>query len=74
MFSVKDVAHHLSLSPSKVYELVDQGKIGHHRMDGAIRISQKQLEEYLKETERERRDETPKKRKPRRPGVELKYL
>jgi len=50
---VKQVAERLSLSESKVYELVEQGKLGHHRMDGAIRVSEEQIAEYLDETRRE---------------------
>ena len=56
--TVNEVAILLRLSKSKVYELVEQGKLGHHRFDGAIRISDEQIEEYLQKTKIEPREET----------------
>ena len=56
-YTVTEIAESvLKLSKSKVYELVEQGKIGHHRFDGAIRISDKQIKEYLAHTEYEPRE------------------
>ena len=53
MFRVRQVAERLNLSESKCYELIEQGKLGHHRMDGAIRVSEEQIAEYLDKTRRE---------------------
>ena len=53
MLRVKQVAVRLNLSESKVYELVEQGRLGHHRMDGAIRVSEEQIADYLTKTRRE---------------------
>jgi len=50
MLKVAAVANRLNLSVSKVYELIDRGRLGHHRMDGAIRVSDEQLRAYLEET------------------------
>ena len=51
---MKQIAQRLNLSVSKVYELVESGQLSHHRLDGAIRVSEEQLAEYLEETKRER--------------------
>lgn len=56
MLRVKQVAERLNLSESKVYELIERGKLSHHRMDGAIRVSEEQIAEYLEETKRERQE------------------
>lgn len=44
----------LTVSQSKVYELVDVGELSHHRMGGSIRISDEQIQEYLESTKQER--------------------
>ena len=54
MLKVSQVAKRLNLSGSKVYELIEQGKLFHHRMGGAIRVSEEQLQRFLEETKRER--------------------
>ena len=59
MFSVKDVADRLSLSPSKVYRLIEERELSHHKIGGAIRISEEQLSEFLQKTTRERRTDAP---------------
>lgn len=51
LFTIKQAAMKLQLSPSKVYELCVCGKLTHYRLDGAIRISEEQLQAYLKERE-----------------------
>ena len=53
MLKVRQVASRLNVSPSKVYELIETGKLGHYRMDGAIRVSEDQVREYLESTRRE---------------------
>lgn len=65
MLKVSQVAKLLNLSNSKVYELVEQGHLAHHRMGGAIRVSEEQLAQFLDETKQERGK--PKSRP--RPGV-----
>lgn len=54
MLRVSDVAIRLSLSVSKVYELVERKHLAHHKIGGAIRISEQQLAEFLDQTRRER--------------------
>jgi excisionase family DNA binding protein len=53
--TVKEVAGVLRLSPSKVYELLEAGRLRYHRHGeggrGAIRVSQRQLDAYLAATE-----------------------
>ena len=39
MLNVKDVADRLALTPSKVYRLIENREISHHRIGGAIRLS-----------------------------------
>ena len=72
MLRVKQVAERLNLSESKVYELVDQGKLGHHRMDGAIRVSEEQIAEYLAGTRRE--PAAPRERKTTGPRLKLTHV
>ena len=50
MMTVPEVASQLRVAVSTVYALVDAGKLGAFRIgpnDGAIRVSDKQLQEYL---------------------------
>lgn len=54
LLKVSDVATRLSLSASKIYELVESRRISHHKIGGAIRISEEQLTEFLEETRQER--------------------
>ena len=54
MLKVSDVAERLSLSESCVYELVQRRRICHHKIGGAIRISEEQLAEFLDQTRQER--------------------
>jgi excisionase family DNA binding protein len=66
LLKVSDVARRLSLSGSKIYALVESRKLGHHRIDGAIRISEQQLADFLDETQRERgAQERPTRKLPR---------
>lgn len=51
LLKVKDVALRLNLSAAKVYELVEQGKLPHFRLEGSIRISDGHLAEYLESCE-----------------------
>lgn len=66
MLRVKQVAARLSLSESKVYELVERGELPHHRFGGAIRVSEEQIAEYLDATKRERKEAQTSARRGRR--------
>lgn len=68
MLRVPEVAKRLSCSESTVYDLVESGKLGHHRCPG-VRVSEEQLAEYLEETKRERRAPQPRKLQPHRPRL-----
>jgi excisionase family DNA binding protein len=52
MLTVKQLAERLSISAGKVYDLVGAGKIEHHKIGGAIRITEGQLAAYLETTRR----------------------
>lgn len=72
MFTVREVATRLRVSPSLVYQLVEAGKLACHRIGtgrGAIRISLLDLEAYLQECRSERHTPMPKLPRPR-----LKHL
>ena len=50
MLTVKEVAQRLNVSPSCIYQLVESGKLPHHRIGlgrGAIRFSDNDVAEYL---------------------------
>ena len=56
-FTVGDLTKMLKLSPSQIYALIESGKLRCHRFttkkSGAVRVSQAQLDDYLRETESE---------------------
>lgn len=67
----REAARKLEISPSAVYKLCSQRKLGHHKIGGAVRISQEQLDMFLDSCEvrpvgSDAEPETP--RKPRRGG------
>ncbi|MBI1314016.1 helix-turn-helix domain-containing protein [bacterium] len=50
LLTVKDVADRLNVSQSCIYQLVETGKIPHHRIGvgrGAIRFTEDDISEYL---------------------------
>lgn len=50
LLTVKDVAQRLNVSQSCIYQLVETGKIPHHRIGvgrGAIRFTEDDLADYL---------------------------
>ncbi|MBI1311744.1 helix-turn-helix domain-containing protein [bacterium] len=50
LLTVKDVAQRLNVSQSCIYQLVETGKIPHHRIGvgrGAIRFTEDDITEYL---------------------------
>ena len=53
LLNVKQVSERLSVSTSKVYKLVEKGDLPYHRIGGAIRVSEEQIEEYLRDTRRD---------------------
>ena len=67
MLKVSQLASRLNLSESKIYEMVEKGEIEHHRIGGAIRFTEENLNALLEETRRERRERQPRQSKPRRP-------
>jgi excisionase family DNA binding protein len=54
-YTVADLKKLLKLSASQVYALIESGKLRCHRFttkkSGAVRVSQEQLDDYLRETE-----------------------
>lgn len=65
-YTVKEAAELLGHKESTVRNLIGKGSLGHHRCPG-LRVSEEQIEEYLKETKMERRTPEPRKSKLRRP-------
>jgi excisionase family DNA binding protein len=53
MLKVAQVAERLNGSVSTVYNLVESGKLGHHRCPG-IRVGEEQLAAFLEGTKKER--------------------
>ena len=54
MLTVKQVKDRLNLSRSSVYALIDSGELKSYRLGagrGAIRVSEKQLEDFLRSRE-----------------------
>lgn len=72
LLKVSDVAKRLSLSVSKVYEIVEKRQISHHKIGGAIRISEEQVAEFLNETLQERGTRERPTRRP--PPPRLRHL
>lgn len=70
MLKVSELAKRLNLSESKIYQLVEEGKLEHHRFGGAIRFSEEQIAAYLEETRQERRED----RKSLPPRPHLKHV
>jgi excisionase family DNA binding protein len=50
---VKDAAVKMGLSTRKVYEMAQDGRIPHARIDGCVRIPAEPLEKWMTERERE---------------------
>lgn len=54
LLKIPEVAKRLSVSTSFVYDLIAEGRLKHHRLgrgQGAIRVSEEQLHDYLRRTE-----------------------
>lgn len=54
LLRVAEIAKRLSISSSKVYQLIEKGELPHHRIGGAVRVSEEQLAAYLEVTKRDR--------------------
>jgi excisionase family DNA binding protein len=55
LLKISEVAARLSCTRSFVYALVESGRLKHHRLgrgQGGIRVSEEQLQEYLRGTEK----------------------
>jgi excisionase family DNA binding protein len=59
MMTVKQLAKRLNISADKVYDLVGAGKIEHHKIGCAIRITGAQLAAYLESTRQPVREPAP---------------
>jgi len=76
LLTVKDVAGRLNVSPSCIYQLVETGKIPHHRIGvgrGAIRFTEDDIAEYLQNA-RELAASGGLKRTTGRPKLKLKHI
>ncbi len=51
MLKVSQVAKLLNCSVSTAYQLIETGKLGHHRCPG-VRVSDEQIQDYLESTRR----------------------
>lgn len=74
MLKVSELAKRLNLSESKIYQLVEEGRLAHHRFDGAIRFSEEQIAAYLEETKQETQEHEPRQRQYRLPRLRHVHL
>lgn len=61
LLTVKDVAKRLNVSPSCIYQLVESGRLSHHRIGlgrGAIRFSDADIDDYLAHVREETRTQS----------------
>lgn len=56
LISVREAGKLLSVSSSKIYEMVEKGEIEHHRIGGAIRFSDENLAELLEGSLKKKRE------------------
>lgn len=63
MLKVSQVAKVLNCSASTVYQLIETGKLGHHRCPG-VRVSDQQIQDYLESTKRGPLERTTARRRP----------
>ncbi len=74
LLTVKEVAERLKVSASCIYQLVESGRLAHHRIGigrGAIRFSEDDLDEFLKKSREQARQS---KSTSDKPHVKLKHL
>jgi excisionase family DNA binding protein len=69
LLTVKDVAQKLNVSQSCIYQLVESGRIPHHRIGlgrGAIRFTDEDITNFLAGSREETRHNTPAHKSPTR--------
>lgn len=74
MLTVKEVAQRLNVSPSCIYQLVETGRISHHRIGlgrGAIRFTEANIAAFLEDSQNRASGE---QAKPRPARQRLKHL
>jgi excisionase family DNA binding protein len=74
MLRVRDVALRLNISLSKAYELINQGRITHCRFEGAIRVAEDDLEDYIARCKKGRGPRSEERKRSPRPGTAFKHL
>lgn len=75
LLTVQEVAERLSISRAAAYQLVDSGKLAHHRIGvgrGVIRVSEEDLSLYLESCRRAPAEKAP--QLPVVPPVRLKHV
>ena len=77
MLTVKEVAEHLRVSRTCVYQLVEQGKLACHRIGigrGAIRIAPEDLAAFVDGCRREERPDRPASSSTKGQGRRFRHL
>jgi excisionase family DNA binding protein len=52
VFDVAEAAGQLGISRSKLYRLISEGKFPHRKLDGQIKVTDADIEEYLADSYR----------------------
>lgn len=74
MLRVRDVAQRLNISLSKAYELINRGRIVHCRFEGAIRVTEEDLQDYIASCKKGRGPRLDERNRSPRPGQPFKHL
>lgn len=74
MLTPKKAAERLDLSLSKIYELLQTGDLAHYRIDGAIRIDESHIKEFLAAHEKRGQGSQPVKASVPRPRLHFLKL
>jgi len=74
MLRVRDIAVRLNISLSKAYELINRGRISSCRFEGAIRVSEEDLEDYIARCKKGRGPRLENRHCSPRPGQPFKHL
>lgn len=65
LLKMRQVAEQLNISLSKAYELVHEKRLESYKIDGAVRVSEEQIQHYLDEHKQGRQAQPwPEKTKP----------
>ncbi len=67
LISLKDAAKLICVSRSKLYRMVQRREVEHHRIGGTILFSDENIDELLRESKKERREASVKRKTPRLP-------